>query len=136
MSRILDSRSFVATTDWPRTRPLPNNARLPTSWTSLGPFVNEMTQSRSDKSHHAEALSKSHDYSPWPISCGELASLIDLGIPDDRIARYFGVKRVKVLALRAYYGLVHAEHAGPDLGRNLTADECCTDPAVASDGQC
>ena len=87
-----------------------------------------MTKSRSDKSQHAETLSKSHDYSPWPISCGELASLIDLGIPDDRIARYFGVKRVKVSALRAYYGLVDV--------RNLTPEECCTDPAVASDGQC
>jgi hypothetical protein len=96
-----------------------------------------MTKSRSDKPHYAETLSKSHDYSPWPISPGELASLIDLGIPDDRIARYFGVKRVKVSALRAYYGLADAEHAGPDLVRNLTPeDECCTDPAVASDGQC
>ena len=87
-----------------------------------------MTKSRSDKPHHAETLSKSHDYSPWPISCGELASLIDLGIPDDRIAKYFGVKRVKVSALRAYYGLVDV--------RNLTPEEYCTDPAVESDGQC
>lgn len=96
-----------------------------------------MTKSRSDMPHYAETPSKSHDYNPWPISSGELASLIDLGVPDDRIARYFGVKRVKVSALRAHYGLVDAEHAGPDLVRNSTPEvECCTDPAVASDGQC
>jgi hypothetical protein len=96
-----------------------------------------MTKSRSDMPHYAETLSKSRDYSPWPISPRELASLIDLGVPDDRIARYFGVKRVKVSALRAYYGLVGAEQAGPDLARKLTPeDECCADPAVASDEQC
>jgi hypothetical protein len=96
-----------------------------------------MTNSRSDKPNCAETLSKSHDYNPWPISSGELASLIDLGVPDDRIAKYFGVKRVKVLALLAYYGLIGTEHAGPDLVRNLTPeDECCADPAVASDGNC
>ena len=71
-----------------------------------------MTKSRSDKPRDAGALSKSHDYTPWPITSGELASLIDLGIPDDRIAKYFGIKRVKVSALRAYYGMVDAEHAG------------------------
>ena len=66
--------------------------------------------------HYAETLSKSHDYSPWPISSGELASLIDLGVPDDRIARYFGVKRVKVSALRAYYGLVGVRNLTPEDG--------------------
>ena len=78
-----------------------------------------MTKSRSDMPHYAETLSKSpsYDYSPWPISSGELASLIDLGISDDRIARYFGVQQVKVSALRAYYGLVDAERPGPALVR-------------------
>jgi hypothetical protein len=84
--------------------------------------------SRSDKPHYTEALSKSpsDDYSPWPISSGELASLVDLGIADDRIARYFGVEPVKVSALRAYYGLVDTEHPGPDRVRNLIPqDEYC-----------
>ena len=101
--------------------------------------MNEIIKSRSDKPHYADTFSKSpsDDYSPWPISSGELASLIDLGISDDRIARYFGVERVKVSALRAYYGLVDTEHPGPDLVRNLIPeDECCTNPAGASDGQC
>ena len=104
-----------------------------------GPIVNEMTKSSSDKPHHADTFLKSpkYDYSPWPISSGELASLIDLGLSDDRIARYFGVERVKVSALRAYYGLVDTEDPGPDLVRNeIAEDECCTNPAGASDGQC
>ena len=94
-----------------------------------------MIKSHSDKPHCAETLSKSHDYSPWPISSGELASLIDLGIPQDRIARYFGVKRVKVSALRAHYGLVDAEHAGPNPVRSRRPEDDCP-PAAASDGQC
>ena len=92
--------------------------------------------SRSDMPHYADMSSKlaSEDYNPWPISPGELASLVDLGLSDDRIARYFGVEQVKVSALRAYYGLVDT---GPDLVRNLIPeDECCTNPAVVSDGQC
>ena len=100
--------------------------------------MNEIIKSRSDKPHYADTFSKSpsDDYSPWPISSGELASLIDLGISDDRIARYFGVQRVKVSALRAYYGLVDSE-TGPNGVRNLKPkDECCTNPAAASDGQC
>ena len=131
MSSIVDARSFVTATDWPRNRSLRNNAR--------GPIVNEIIKSRSDKPHYADTFSKSpsDDFSPWPISSGELASLIDLGISDDRIARYFGVEQVKVSALRAYYGLVDTEHPGPDLVRNeIPEDECCTNPAVASDGQC
>ena len=81
--------------------------------------MNAMTKSRSDKPHYTDMFSKSpgYDYSPWPISSGELASLIDLGISDDRIARYFGVQQVKVSALRAYYGLVDAERPGPALVR-------------------
>ena len=101
--------------------------------------MNEMTKSRSDKPHYANAFRKSSvvGYSPWPITFGELASLIDLGISDDRIASYFGVEQVKVSALRAYYGLVDAEHPKPDLVRNLIPeDECCTNPALVSDGQC
>ena len=34
------------------------------------------------------------------ISSGELASLINLGISDNRIASYFGVEQLKVSALR------------------------------------
>jgi hypothetical protein len=54
------------------------------------------------------------DYSPWPVSSGELASLVDLGLSDDQIARYFGVEQVKVSGLRAYYGLVDWLTAAPD----------------------
>jgi hypothetical protein len=71
------------------------------------------------KAYYANAFSKSLSagYSPWPITFGELASLIDLGIPDDRIASYFGVEPVKVSALRAYYGLVDTERTPKhDLG--------------------
>ena len=98
-----------------------------------------MTKSCSDKLHYADtfAQSPSHAYSPWPISSGELASLVALGISNDRIARYFGVEQVRVSALRAYYGLVDTEHPEPDLTMKLTPeDDCCTSPAAASDGQC
>jgi len=84
-----------------------------------------MTKSCSDKPHYADtfAQSPSNDYSPWPISSGELASLVDLGISNDRIARYFGIEQVRVSALRAYYGLVDTEHPEPDLAMNLTPEE-------------
>ena len=62
------------------------------NWVLRGPRVGEMTSwSRSDKPHYANTFSKSpsEDYSPWPISSGELASRIDLGISDDRIAELF-----------------------------------------------
>ena len=67
---------------------------------------------RSDRPRHADTFSSSPSdgYSPWPITSGELASLVDLGLSDNRIARYFGVEPVKVSALRDYYGLVDAEH--------------------------
>jgi hypothetical protein len=67
--------------------------------------------SRSDRPRHADTFlsSPSDGYSPWPITSGELASLVDLGLSDNRIARYFGVEPVKVSALRDYYGLVDAE---------------------------
>ena len=55
------------------------------------------------------STSPGSDYSPWPLSAGELASLVDLGLLDDQIARYFGVDQVKVSALRAYYGLVEQQ---------------------------
>ena len=60
---------------------------------------------------NADAFPKSasNHYNPWPISVGELAILVDLGLSDDRIARYFGVEPVKVSALRAYYGLVDSD---------------------------
>ena len=38
-------------------------------------------------------------FRPWPISAGKLVSLIDLGWSDYRIACYFRVSPVKVLAL-------------------------------------
>ena len=91
-----------------------------------------------DKPPYAETLSTSPhgDYSPWPVRSGELASLVDLGLSDDQIARYFGVEQVKVSALRAYYGTVDTEHPEPNLVRNLIPeDECCT-MRVVSDGQC
>jgi len=61
--------------------------------------------------HDADTFprSASDHYNPWPISVGELTSLVDLGLSDDRIARYFGVEPVKVSALRAYYGLVDSD---------------------------
>ena len=37
-------------------------------------------------------------FRPWPISAGKLVSLIDLGWSDYRIACYFRVSPVKVLA--------------------------------------
>ena len=63
---------------------------------------------RPEKTPYAGTFSTSPGgyYSPWPIGSGELASLVDLGLSDDQIARYFGVERVKVSSLRAYYGLV------------------------------
>jgi hypothetical protein len=57
--------------------------------------------------------SPSNAYSLWPISFVELTGLIDLGLSNDQIAKYFGVGKEKVSALRAYYGL--AEY-GPEVG--------------------
>jgi hypothetical protein len=45
--------------------------------------------------------------STWPISGSELASLVDLGLSDDLIARYFGVEIRRVSALRSYFGLIN-----------------------------
>jgi hypothetical protein len=45
--------------------------------------------------------------STWPISGSELASLVDLGLSDDLIAKYFGVELRKVTALRSYFGLIN-----------------------------
>ena len=97
-----------------------------------GSIVNEMIKSP-DKPPYAGTLSTSPhgDYSPWPVSSGELASLVDLGLSDDQIARYFGVEQVKVSALRAYYGLVDSS-PGPDVVTGLIRD----DGRVPSDGQC
>ena len=86
-----------------------------------------------DKPPYAGTLSTwpRGDYSPWPVSSGELASLVDLGLSDRQIARYFGVDKVKVSALRAYYGLVDSS-PGPDVVTGLIRD----DGRVPSDGQC
>ena len=94
--------------------------------------------SRSDMPHYTDTSSKlpSEDYDPWPISAGELASLVDLGLSNNKIARYFGVELGRVSALRTYYGLVDSE-TGPNGVRNLIPeDKRCTNPAVASVGQC
>jgi hypothetical protein len=93
-------------------------------------MVNEMPQS-SDKSPNADtfSLSPRADYSPWPISSGELASLLDLGLSDHQIASYFSVEKGKVSALRAYYGLAESMYR-PGLMRGLIPND---DP-VASDG--
>lgn len=73
---------------------------------SVGPLdsiVNEMSQCSYTPSYANG--SPSNDHSVWPISSWELASLIDLGLSDDQIAKYFGVEQVNVSAIRAYYGL-------------------------------
>jgi hypothetical protein len=56
----------------------------------------------SSRRHYAETLSLWPQFSPWPISPRKLVSVIDLGWSDMRIACYFGVEPVKVLALREY----------------------------------
>lgn len=40
----------------------------------------------------------------WPIPELAFAALVDLGLSDDSIARYFRISVVSVLALRAEYG--------------------------------
>ena len=134
MSRIADARSFATAPDWPTNTPLHNNTRPTTNkhWGLCGSFVNEMIKSP-DKPPYAGTLSTSPhgDHSPWPVSSGELASLVDLGLSDDQIAKYFGVEQVKVSALRAYHGLVDSS-PGPDGVTGLIRD----DGRVPSDGQC
>jgi hypothetical protein len=56
----------------------------------------------------------------WPISGSELASLIDLGLSDDLIGKYFHVELRKVTALRSYFGLVN--------GRAPAEKDDCTAP--------
>jgi hypothetical protein len=41
----------------------------------------------------------------WPIDHAAMAALIDMGLADDAIARYFAVTPAAVLALRQRYGL-------------------------------
>jgi hypothetical protein len=41
----------------------------------------------------------------WPISYPAMTALIDMGLSDDKIARYFAVASSAVSALRARYGL-------------------------------
>ena len=45
------------------------------------------------------------DTARWPIGGAELSNLIDLGLSDEAIARYFGVAQWKVVALRNYFGI-------------------------------
>ena len=63
------------------------------------------------KHPNAEAL-----FRPQPISADKLASLIDLGWSDYRIASYFGVEEPKLSGLRAYYGLANRAQT-PTVGR-------------------
>lgn len=122
MSRIVDARSFVTAPDWSRNVPLHNNARAATTKGLCGSIVNEMTKSQ-DKPPYAGTFSTSPGGdSPWPLSAGELASLVDLGLLDDQIARYFGVDQVKVSALRAYYGLVDSS-LEPEVVRGPIQDD-------------
>jgi len=48
------------------------------------------------------------DGEEWPVAAATLAALVDLGMPDDEIANYFGVEAGKVAALRGRYGLNRA----------------------------
>lgn len=41
----------------------------------------------------------------WPVSATELAALIDLGLDDTTIGRYFRVAPAKVDAVRRHFGL-------------------------------
>ena len=41
----------------------------------------------------------------WPIGRAAMAALIDMGLADDAIARYFAVTPAAVVALRQLYGL-------------------------------
>jgi hypothetical protein len=61
--------------------------------------------------HWREAL-----FRPQPISADKLASLIDLGWSDYRIASYFGVEEPKLSGLRAYYGWANRAQT-PTVGR-------------------
>lgn len=47
-------------------------------------------------------------YMPWPIAPSALEALVDLGMSDDLIARYFRVRRDAVVRLRRE---VHIEAA-------------------------
>jgi hypothetical protein len=77
----VDARSFVSATNWPTKTPLCRDG------------------------------SSFDERSVWPISSGELNCLIDLGLLDNQIAKYFAVEQEKVSALRTHYRL--AERYGP-----------------------
>jgi hypothetical protein len=66
----------------------------------------EVVMNYSRKHPNAEAVSSPSGDTPWPISVGKLASLIDLGWSDYQIADYFGVEQSKLSGLRAYYGFL------------------------------
>jgi hypothetical protein len=92
--------------------------------------MNKMSKSPSAKPDCTNTLSRSPiSGGQWPTSSRALAELVDLGMSDDQIARYFGVERTKVSALRAYYGL--AEHEGPTKSRKQ--EDKTEDSAVRSD---
>ena len=78
--------------------------------------------SHSHKPHYADTFSPSEDYKPWPISAGELTSLIDLGLSNNQIASYFGVEPMRVSALRSYYGLANSE-SGRDQVRDMISED-------------
>jgi hypothetical protein len=41
----------------------------------------------------------------WPVSCAVLVALVDYGLTDEDIGRYFDVPMSKVTALRLYFGI-------------------------------
>lgn len=42
---------------------------------------------------------------PWPVNCAMLAALVDYGLTDEDIGRYFSIGAPKVAALRRYFGI-------------------------------
>ena len=50
----------------------------------------------------------------WPISPSALAALVDLGLPDEIIARYFMIEPRSVGVLRTHYAAGHAKPLSHD----------------------
>jgi hypothetical protein len=48
----------------------------------------------------------------WRVNFTRLASLVGRGLPDEQIARQFGVSAKRVSGLRAYYGITDAQTPG------------------------
>lgn len=52
--------------------------------------------------HHAQDFARG---TTWPIGQAAMAALLDLGVTEERMARYFRVPRPAVGVLRRLYGL-------------------------------